>query len=447
MNHHHGQQQQQQQHTTTVAASLEGVEIAATETNPSTQTDGSSMNHILFSSTSKYHPEQEGLARRRRWLVVDYDGTCTEHDTTPLLPRLAAFATRQRRSVLVDVKQEGNVDSVTINNTLHVLDLERRMRLFQQLESEYLRRYSEAKSSLFGTKEEETQHQSIHEMLDALDEPSTIVTQMVSESRVLEGLGHVDAEELGRIVELHSELTTTTTVNNLESSDAEIECARSNNNNMKEEEVDKVVVRLRPGCQRTLSRILSENCDHSELLCKEYEGPPSCWGWNIAVLSINWCPALIDASIVQPVLKQRRSVLQIDTCTTEIPIWSNQVNVDGVISLHIPGASAKRDRIVELRRNIHHSSDDASVIVYVGDSSTDLAALLEADIGIIMGQRSIAEQWGIQIVPLKHRCLHDDFDMIASENFGAFRKHNILWQAESWMEIDEMLRELDAHWS
>ena len=395
--------------------------------------------------------------------MVDFDGTCTEHDTTPLLPRLAAFASRQRslsessancrdNNNHGDIEQE-DIDNEISNNTLHMHDLERRMRQFRLLEAEYLRRYGEAKSSLLGTK---AQHKSIHEMLDALDEPSTIVTQMVSETRVLEGLGHVDAEELGRMLQLCTEQNTTTNTiaNDLYSS--EKECISSKDDTKGIEEFDKVVIRLRPGCQRTLSRVLSENkYNHSPDAHCQYcdQSPPSCWGWNIAVLSINWCPALIDASIVQPVLKQRRSVLQIDSCTTEIPIWSNQVDANGVISLHVPGALAKRDRIMELRRNIHQSSDSASVIVYVGDSSTDLAALLEADIGIIMGGQNstsslttIADRWGIQIVPLKHRRQHD-FDAIVRDYSGIRRKQIILWQVESWQEIDEMLLELDEQWS
>ncbi|KAL3756239.1 hypothetical protein ACHAWU_007190 [Discostella pseudostelligera] len=448
--YHH--QQQQRVPSTSMKASKDGEVMA---TLPTIETD--TTEYSLFPPTSKYHPDQDGLQRRRRWLVVDFDGTCTEHDTTPLLPRLAAFATRQRSSIQsscgdknedAEHKKEANIDNDNnsiANDEVHMVDLERRISQFQHLEEEYMRRYGETKSSLI-----QQQHQSIHDMLDALDEPSTIVTQMVSESRVLEGLGHVDADELGGILQLHTDTTTPT---EFESSGTEVECMSSNETNKSGEgEFDKVVVRIRHSCQNTLARILSESSNHHDADQRD-EGPPACLGWNLAVLSINWCPALIDASIVQPVLKQRRSVLQIDKCTTEVPIWSNQVDADGVISLNVPGALAKRDRIRELRRNIHQSSDSTSVIVYVGDSSTDLAALLEADIGVIMGQTIsssmtvIAERWGIQIVPLKHRSQHD-FDVVAVDgNFERWRKQNILWHVESWMEIDEMLLELDRHWS
>jgi len=215
---------------------------------------------------------------------------------------------------------------------------------------------------------------------------------------------------------------------------------------------DKVVVRLRHGCESTLARILSDN----DVTNRKEEEPPSCLGWSLAVLSINWCPALINASLVRPVLKKRRSILQVDSCEIEIPIWSNHVDGEGVVSLHVPGALAKRDRIMELRSHIPQTSDDSqrSVIVYVGDSSTDLAALLEADIGIIMGTSSsttvIAKRWGIRIVPLEHRRDHG-FGSGGSSSLdgdaGNWRKKKLLWQVESWQEIDEMLIELDEHWS
>ena len=148
-------------------------------------------------------------------------------------------------------------------------------------------------------------------------------------------------------------------------------------------------------------------------------------------------------------LRKRRNILSIDSCDTDIPIWSNRVDGDGTVSLHVPGASAKRERIAELRRHIK-TSDGSSAIVYIGDSSTDLAALVEADIGIIMGQSSsmtvLAERWGIQIVPSKYRSQHG-FGSNSDDDVSIWRKKKLLWQVESWQEIDEMLIELDEHWS
>ena len=435
--------------------------------------ESTTTNNLLFSPSSKYHPTQNGLHRRRRWLVVDFDGTCTEHDTTPLLPRLAAFAsTRRKVSSIIsssatngssDNGDDENAGTITID---HKQELQKRLTQFQVLEDEFMKRYSEAKSTILSSEE-----LSIHQVLDALDEPSNIVTDMVSESRVLEGLGHVSAGELEEMVQLYGVSSTTTPpANNGEESSVgehkEIEVTagnvdsslsgKSNKYDIHDEDeamlVCKVVVRLRHGCESTLARILLENKGSSNCTPGgETQSKSTCLGWNLAVLSINWCPALIDASLVRPVLNKRRSILQIDSCNTEVPIWSNSVDGEGTVTLHVPGALAKRDRIKELRRHIinaHDVSDDeegsdtsSHVIVYVGDSSTDLAALLEADIGIIMGNSSsmiaMAQKYGVSVVPLGHRKQHD-LDVLGGEK--------ILWTVESWQEIDEMLIEVDEHW-
>ncbi len=385
----------------------------------------------------------------------------------------------------------------------HEQDLERRLSLFQELENEFLRRYGEVKSALlklfddhesdcseeiqrsgeldgkFSLKsrnngyETEKQLPSIHEILDALDEPSNVVTQMVSESRVLHGLGHADSSELEEMLHLHGATMSVADLNRVMGNVDSF--GEHKSGEVTNENVDKVVVRLRHGCEGTLARLLS----HSMNDVSDDAEAPSCLGWSLAVLSINWCPALIDASLVKPVLRKRQHLMKTENngkegissvenlqleYDAEIPIWSNRVDGDGVVTLHVPGALAKRDRIAELRRRLHEecesqeesnsqdiiatSSDRRSMIVYVGDSSTDLAALLEADIGIIMGSSSstvlIAEKWGIQISPLQKRDKSNFQNMIVGGEKNKDKK--LLWQVESWQEIDEMLRELDNYW-
>ena len=178
-------------------------------------------------------------------LVVDFDGTCTEHDTTPLLPRLAAsFATQQRSYIAPE------------SENIHKQDLERRLLQFKQLEDEYMRLLGDTKAELFSNNmvEEGEKQKSMHEVLHALDDPSTIVTKMVSESRVLEGLGHASSDELGNLI----------AVDNVDVDD------------------NKVVVRLRQGCDHTLARILLDNDEEKN------KRDASCLGWSLAVLSINW---------------------------------------------------------------------------------------------------------------------------------------------------------------
>ena len=407
-----------------------------TEQKLTKMNEGSSST--LFPPDSKFHPSQDGLAKRRRWLVVDFDGTCTEHDTTPLLPRLAALSARSRSSISQSVAGKDNKSSPTTNDSdgyNHQKDLQKRLDQFQLLEDEFMKRYGEARSNMFSN--EDDQSTSLYDVLDALDEPSCIVTDMVSASGCLSGLGHADTTEVEGMLNLHGVTET--------DKDAKEERTLENENNIENHPDDKVVVRLRQGCESTLSRILLDD------MAKPKEDAHTCLGWSLAVLSINWCPALIDASIVQPIIRRRRSLMNIKSCDTEVPIWSNEVNRDGVVTLHVPGALAKRDRILELKRYIKRDCDQTqSTVIYVGDSSTDLAGLLAADVGIIMGNSSsliqIAKSWGVQIVPLKHRSEHGFESMIMADRSETDSEKKILWQVDEWQEIDEALQEIDELW-
>ena len=395
---------------------------------------------ILFSEASKFHTRNDGLSMRRRWLVVDFDGTCTQHDTTPLLPKLASYVARSRSTISSDE----NKPKDTLEEFNHEHDLQRRLTLFEQLENEFLTRYNAVKTTLLSREAATDMHvdnrmQSLHEVLDALDEPSTIVTGMVSESGVLHGLGCADSTDLARILNLKGATIST----NENDSDNVAEKGKWNTTQNKQPE-DKIDVQLRPGCKETLARILlSHSFSDPELISKS-----SCLGWSLGILSINWCPALIDASLVQPILREKRRILNQQHCETEVPIWSNEVTEEGFITLQIPGALAKRDRILELKNCLEYTQDDTEapgehLIVYVGDSSTDLAALIEADIGVIMGTssstRAVAEKYGIHIQSLKNR--HEyGFGIRSSSD-------NTLWQTESWQEISEMLDEIDTRWN
>ena len=393
--------------------------------------EASQSQSSLFSPTSKYHHNQNGLAKRRRWLVVDFDGTCTEHDTTPLLPILAAFATRSRSSIS---KASDGTDTNSNNDDYdHQQDLKKRLDQFQLLEDEFMRRYAEAKTNMFNSENDESST-SLYDVLDALDEPSNVVTEMVSASKCLSGLGHADTNEVEGMLNLHG-VTRETILENA--------------NNSENQSDDKVTIRLRQGCESTLSRILLDD-KASKDGCEEDDH--KCLGWRLAVLSINWSPKLIDACLVQPVLRRRRSLLRIESCDTEVPIWSNEVDREGVVTLHVPGALAKRDRLIELKKYIKQGCDQTqNILVYVGDSSTDLAALLVADIGIVMGNSSslikIAKSWGIEIAPLKNRHEHGFQKLLSTDASEEPPGKKILYQTDKWQEIDEALQEIDEHWT
>eukprot|EP00978_Attheya_sp_CCMP212_P015586 scaffold40125_cov54-Attheya_sp.AAC.1 len=305
-----------------------------------------------------------------RWLVVDFDGTCSERDTTPLLPQLVAV--------------------------LHGDDLvEQRLSTFAELESEFFRLYAAAKSKMCPTT------MSLEDALDSLDQVSNDVTSKVSSSGVLRGLNVTPQDKYDII-----------------------------------QQDDRVSdhVRLRPGCAQVLARAI--RCRRSN--------------WQLGVLSINWCPSLIDAALLQPIWQhatehdilldeedsnnnnndgQRRRLLG---SKEHVPIWSNAVDHDGVVSLQVPGALAKKNRILQLKAS--------GLVVYIEDSATDLAALVEADLGILIGNSesssiaTMAEQWGINVHPLRYRP-----QFLLQEEGGIT---NVIWMAESWAEIQVVLNDI-----
>jgi hypothetical protein len=416
-------------------------------------------------------------------------------DTTPLLPYLAAHAAaRQRLLAAAATTAKIGMDTIdTIHEQNNKHDLEHRLDLFQSLENEFVKRYNAVMESISllhpppppswsTTNDDEEggggvrlkidqQQQSIHDILHVLDEPSTIVTGMVSESNVLDGLGNLSVNEIEHMIQLYDGLHL------LSETSAPEQQQQLGGLNSNSELLPKVTIRLREGCLDTLTRIIltttkyqnSRNSNNSK-----HDDSPSaaCLGWSIALLSINWCPALIDTALVQPVIMKTRHQECRRTSTTvtgdesscsskiEIPIWSNEVDGKGVITLNIPGSAAKRDCIIELRRQLLQqqqqqttATDDdndssPNIIIYIGDSPTDITALLEADIGIIIGNSNttkyiISLYSYIEIVPIQQ--LTDDIDSRGTNNNRSNKKHT-LWQAECWKEINDAIIRLDESW-
>ena len=137
-------------------------------------------------ATASVGEDGSGFPGRRKWLVVDFDCTLTQVDTTPTLPLLAAL-------------HSGDDD----------VQKRRRLDVFAKHEEEYFGAYSAArerllqhgdidnaididKNSVAGGEDDgdASGHASLdlHEALEALDDVSTSVTNKVSESSCLAGL-------------------------------------------------------------------------------------------------------------------------------------------------------------------------------------------------------------------------------------------------------------------
>ena len=167
------------------------------------------------------------------------------------------------------------------------------------------------------------------------------------------------------------------------------------------------IAELRHGCARTL-------------------GSASAAGSRLGVLSINWSPPLIRATL--------------SPLAAPLELWCNELQPDGSIVLPVPGAAAKRARIAALVDAVC-----ARPVVYVGDSPTDLLAMLEADVGVLIGEsasaRLIARRFGVRIAPLPpslRECLAARGAQ-EGEVAAAADSPGVVWEAGSWEEIRRCL--------
>jgi len=310
------------------------------------------------------------------WLIVDFDGTCTEKDTTPLLPKLAAEFSKDNESERL-----------------------KRLNTFASLENEYFDLHNTAMSNIFvdGSKV------SMKNALESLDDVSSTITKKLSDSGVLFGMSQTqsDYEDL---VDYRGD---------------------KDENNFDEKS------KLRKGCAEALANLIDQ-------------------GWNFGVLSINWCPQLIGAVLLRPVsniysaIPERRNRKYAQH--SFLPkVWSNHVSIDGIVKLEVPGANAKKERIASLKDSSQYRGDSIQIpfIVYIGDSSTDLLALLEADVGILIGSSQtvskFAERWNVALSPLSSKSQE-----VTSTRQG---QSSTVWTVNSWGEIEQFLSQILLNFS
>ena len=154
-------------------------------------------------------------------------------------------------------------------------------------------------------------------------------------------------------------------------------------------------------------------------------------GWELGVLSVNWCPPIIDAMLLGP-LRRRRGHRGGDANISPVACWSNSIDPgSGQVRLVVPGAAAKKDKIESLKL----AGEDGGSVVYVGDSPTDLPALIAADIGVLIGDsksaRAFAEKFGVALEPLSDAAMRRDGE--------GGRRRRVVWVAEDWAHIDRVV--------
>ena len=293
-------------------------------------------------------------------IVTDFDGTCTQTDTTALVPRLAARAAPTPAAA------------------------QKVLSRFGELEELYLSGLSRCKT------DELPAAASLEDALASMDAISNGVIAQLSASGILAGIRGTAVGPA--ISEWRSQSST-----------------------------EAGVPQLRDGCVATL------------------EAAAAC-GWELGVLSICWCPAIIRAYL--PLL-EGNSEGESGSPLVASRIWSNRIDEhSGEIANEIDGAVAKRAIIQRLVQEESETAGEGGRrrVVYLGDSTTDLLAMLAADVGILIGEsgsaRELARRFGVSIkplAPLGDGAFEGDA-LTCDEHDGS-----TIWEAASWDEVRRCL--------
>ncbi|CAM9251698.1 unnamed protein product [Ectocarpus sp. 12 AP-2014] len=343
-----------------------------------------------------------GVHERLALLCVDFDDTLTEGDTTSLLVETAK-AQRETPEDRVDLGREW----VLLTRT-------------------FLSKWSETIEDSLSTKLSTTactangsgavDREGLELMLRKLEVVDLDSVSRVSDSKVLRGLTRD---------EVHSSLA-----GPLRSS-----------------------WKVRPGMARCMSRALASP-------------------FQTHVVSINWSQDVISRVLSQTLLDSH----SFSSSTTGIDaggrVWagetasprlegdcpasvsSNDLVFDehgvstGEIAVKIPGSFGKHQRFLDLaamaRESVASSESSPRLMtVYVGDSVTDLLAMLDADVGIVVGHsgsfEKVARAFGIDIRPLASVYEAMDGTGELPRRGAPSGSGQCVYRASQWAEIDVFL--------
>lgn len=139
------------------------------------------------------------------------------------------------------------------------------------------------------------------------------------------------------------------------------------------------------------------------------------------------------------------------------PVSSNDLLYDehgvstGDIAVNVPGAFGKHKCFLDIAATVRRAADDLELspckarrclTIYVGDSVTDLLAMLDADVGIVVGNSGtferVASAFGISVRPLSSAYDSLDAKLDAKEG-GSYSAGRCVYRVSHWEEIEVFL--------
>lgn len=164
---------------------------------------------------------------------------------------------------------------------------------------------------------------------------------------------------------------------------------------------------------------------------------------QVSVISVNWSRRWIRECLecsVQAAEGEMAEVRRIEIYANELVVEGNERTTTGALDRWFGdedgGIWTGWDKLRVMKDIIHNNEKafkegkaQGKLVVYVGDSTTDLLCLLEADVGIIFGQKldGVCERLGVEIQ-----------DGLGVENTGGtVGSRKILSRIEDWKEIED----------
>ncbi|KXZ50218.1 hypothetical protein GPECTOR_17g855 [Gonium pectorale] len=194
---------------------------------------------------------------------------------------------------------------------------------------------------------------------------------------------------------------------------------------------------LRPHCRETLSGALRR-------------------GIPVRVLSVNWSDVYVGAALGLPTQLARADEAPAmgagAAAGGAVGLSCNSLQLDsagltsGRLTKRVQSARDKRNALAALREALAAAATagggGGGAVVYVGDSVSDLAALLAADVGVVVGTnrllRRVAERFGVRLRPLAAAPLAATAAEPPSTSSAAGGK-GVLYEAAGWEEIRAFL--------
>lgn len=141
------------------------------------------------------------------------------------------------------------------------------------------------------------------------------------------------------------------------------------------------------------------------------------------VISLNFSERLIQYVL------NRQGTLPIEIHTNKLE-FENDTST-GILDKKFVSAFDKEEKMQNIIENAHKRP---GVTIYIGDSFTDLLALLKADIGIIIGQSKstlkVCNDFGVHVAPLNQwNC----------SGLEKKKENKVLYSVISWDEIQEFI--------